>query len=167
MKSVLALALALVLAALACAACSTTPEAREPRKPDTWSGEGPPKIKFGEPSSSSESAADAPAAPSARRSGEPGVLDYAMVPVENVVYLPWKLIGGAGKGVADGVGAGFSKDRMPILGVLFLPLNVVAGFLTGAVEGVVDEPGFVGPRDSFGRAMAMPVKRSTTIWWYE
>ena len=95
------------------------------------------------------------------------MLGWVAAPFENVIYLPWKLIGGGFKGAADGVGAGFSKDRMPFLAALFSPANAVVGFLTGAVEGVALSPGLVGPGDNFGYAMSRPTKHATTIWWYE
>jgi hypothetical protein len=150
---VLFLAAALGLAA----GCKSSEPARtEPPKASTYDGEGPPKIKFKNESPTG-----------VEPSAGPGFFDYAMVPFENIVYVPWKFLGGGGKGVADGVTAGFAKDRMPILGVIFLPVNVIAGFVTGAVETVVMDPVFVGPRDSFGHAMAQPTRHATAIWWYE
>jgi hypothetical protein len=108
---------------------------------------------------------------SAPSSGEPGALDYVALPFENVVYLPWKFVGGALKGAADGVGSGFAKDnagnqKMPILGILFSPVNLVLGFLTGAAEGLALPPGVIGPTDDFGRAMGGPMRHPTSIWWY-
>ena len=97
----------------------------------------------------------------------PNALDYAMVVPENVVWVPWKLIGTAGKGASDGVMAGFGRDGMPILGVIFAPVNLVAGLVTGLVEGAVLSPGLIGPTDRFGKAMAAPTKHDTTIWWYD
>ena len=146
-------AVALVILVLACAACKTAQP--QDQKPSTYDGEGKPKLKFEE----------APAQSSGRPG--PGVVDYAMTPIENIVYLPWKLLGGAGKGVADGVSAGFAKDRMPIMGLVFSPINAVAGLLTGAAEGVALSPGVVGPSDDFGRAMSGPMRHPTSIWWYE
>jgi hypothetical protein len=96
----------------------------------------------------------------------PNAGDYAMVVPENAVYLPWKFIGGGIKGASDGVRAGFDKGRMPLLGLVFSPVNLVVGFLTGACEGSAMSPGVVGPSDYFGRAMSGPTKRATTIWWY-
>ena len=152
----------LVLAALSlvfAAGCKSTEKA-EPRQASTYEGEGSPKIKFGDGGTGTGTS-------KAAASGGPGVLDYVALPFENVLYLPWKFVGGGLKGAADGVGAGFSKDRMPALGLLFSPLNLVAGFVTGAVEGVAMSPGLVGPDDSFGYAMGRPMKRATSIWWYE
>ncbi len=100
-------------------------------------------------------------------SGTPRALKWAATPFENVVYLPWKFVGGGCKGAVDGVGAGFAEGRMPFLGALFSPVNLVAGFLTGAVEGVALPPVLVGPDDSFGYAMSQPTKHPTTIWWYQ
>ena len=149
-------AAALVILVLACADCKTSqPQKQQDQKPSTYDGEGKPKIKFEEGSGKSAGRA------------APGVIDYAMTPFENIVYLPWKLLGGGGKGVADGVSAGFAKDRMPILGLVFSPINAVAGLLTGAAEGVALSPGVVGPSDDFGRAMAQPMRHPTSIWWYE
>jgi uncharacterized membrane protein len=69
------------------------------------------------------------------------------------------------------VAAGFGKDdehrpRMPAIGLLFSPLNAILGLLTGAAEGVADEPVLVGVDDSFSHAMGRPLRRPTTIWWY-
>lgn len=96
----------------------------------------------------------------------PGAVDYAMVVPENVVYLPWKPVGGALKGASDGVMAGFDKGRMPLLGLLFSPVNLAVGFVTGVFEGAAGSPGVVGPSDDFGRAMSAPTKHTTSIWWY-
>lgn len=152
-------AAALVAIALACSACKTAQQPQQQQqdqqKPSTYDGEGKPKIKFEEqPASSGGRAA-------------PGAIDYVMTPFENIVYLPWKFLGGAGKGAVDGVSAGFAKDRMPILGLIFSPVNAVAGLATGAVEGVAISPGVVGPSDDFGRAMGLPLRHATSIWWYE
>jgi len=154
------LVLALVAALGLTAGCKSSGPAKsdEAPKASTYDGEGDPKIKFkSEPTP----------APSESSSRGPGTMDYIAVPFENIVYIPWKFIGGGGKGASDGVAAGFSKDRMPILGVIFSPVNLVVGFLTGAVETVVTDPLFVGPSDSFGHAMAQPTRHATAIWWYE
>jgi hypothetical protein len=148
-------AAALVVLALACASCKTAPPQQQDQKASTYEGEGKPKIKF---ENQSKEPGGRPA---------PGAFDYVMTPFENVVYLPWKFLGGAGKGVADGVSAGFAKDRMPIIGLLFSPLNAVAGLLTGAVEGVALSPGVVGPADDFSKAMNQPLRHPTSIWWYD
>jgi hypothetical protein len=152
------IAVLLLAAALGLAAgCkSSEPARQEPPKASTYDGEGPPKIKFQNESPTGTEPAKGP-----------GFLDYVAVPFENIVYIPWKLIGGGAKGVSDGVSAGFAKDRMPILGVVFLPVNAIAGFATGAVETVAMSPVFVGPGDSFGHAMAQPTRHATAIWWYE
>jgi hypothetical protein len=152
---------ALVLVAafgLASAACKSTPS--DPPKASTGDYKGENKIRFKEEPE-----------PSSSSSGGPGAFDYAMVPFENIVYLPWKVIGGACKGGVDGVSAGFGKDssgnqRMPIMGLLFSPLNLVTGFVTGAVEGAVIDPGVIGPTDSFGHSMGQPLRHPTSIWWY-
>ncbi len=94
-----------------------------------------------------------------------GILDYAMVVPENAAYLPWKMVAGLGKGIVDGGAAGFEPHRLPILGLLFLPVNVAVGGVTGLVAGTVAEPGFVGPRASFGRTMGLPLQRRTPLWW--
>jgi hypothetical protein len=154
---VIALTAALGLAAGCKSSGAAKPDDAAP-KASTYDGEGDPKIKFkSEPTP----------APSESSSGGPGVMDYVAVPFKNIVYIPWKLIGGGGKGASDGVTAGFAKDRMPIMGVIFSPVNLVVGFLTGAVETVATDPVFVGPTDSFGHAMAQPTRHSTAIWWYE
>ncbi len=85
---------------------------------------------------------------------------------ENVAWIPWKMIGGAGKGASDGVHAGFDKDRMPAMGLLFSPINLAMGLVTGLVEGAAMSPMLIGPEDSFGRTMASPTKRQTNVWWY-
>src|SRR5437870_5160951 len=117
----------LVCLALAAGACQTTSSSSSsdaPKQASTYDGEGKPKIKFQDQSGGGGGGS----------SGGSSVLGWVAAPFENIVYLPWKLIGGGIKGAADGVGAGFGKDktggqRMPVLGVLFSPLNLVAGFL--------------------------------------
>ena len=146
--------------AFGCAACKSSPEG--PKQASTGDYKGEHKIRFGE---------EAPPPQEERSGGDSKVLGWIAAPFENVVYLPWKLIGGGIKGGVDGVSAGFNKDaegnqRMPFLGVLFSPVNLVFGFLTGAVEGVTIDPGVVGPDDSFGHAMSAPLRHPTTIWWY-
>jgi hypothetical protein len=149
-------AVPLVVLVLACAACkSAQPKEPQDQKPSTYDGEGKPKIKFDDQASDPKGRA------------APGTADYVMAPFENIVYLPWKFIGGAGKGAVDGVSAGFAKDRMPIMGLVFSPINAVAGLVTGAVEGVALSPGVVGPSDDFSRAMGQPLRHPTSIWWYE
>ena len=137
--------------ALACAAgaCKTAQHEREASSGD-YAGEE--KIRF---RSEGES------------SGGSNVAGYVLAPFENVVYLPWKIIGSGVKGASDGVGSAFSRDRMPVLGILFSPVNAVAGFVTGAAEGIGIQPVLVGPQDDFSRAMAQPTRHATTIWWYE
>jgi hypothetical protein len=101
----------------------------------------------------------------ARDSKEPGVGDYALVLPQNLVWVPWKILAGTGKGIYDGVEAGFAADRVPILGLLFSPLNAVMGLVTGFGTGMFSEPGFIGPRTNFGRTMGLPTQRPTPIWW--
>lgn len=153
---------ALVLAALAlmfAVGCKSAESAKSPQpQASTYEGEGKPKIKFGEGGSGGGQASS---------DGGSNVIGWVLVPFENVLYLPWKLVGGGLKGAADGVGAGFAKDRMPYLGALFSPLNAVAGFVTGAAEGVALKPMLIGPSDNFGYAMGRPLNHATTIWWYE
>ena len=105
-------------------------------------------------------------AETAKRDTGPGAGAYAAVVPENIVWLPWKMVGGAIKGAGDGVGAGFEQGRMPAMGALFSPINLVTGFVTGFFEGAAMSPGLVGPSDDFGRAMGSPMKRATTVWWY-
>lgn len=144
--------------AFASAACSTPPKDKSAQKASTYEGEGDPKIKFGDKTGGNRDESS---------EGGSNVLGWALAPFENVVYLPWKLIGGGVKGASDGVRAGFDKDRMPFLALIFSPVNALVGFGTGAVEGVALKPVLVGPGDSFGHAMAQPTKHATTIWWYE
>jgi hypothetical protein len=88
----------------------------------------------------------------------------ALVP-GNVVWWPWKVIGRAGRGAVDGSAAGFDHG-MPIYGVVFLPINAVAGFLTGAVEGAAMGPGIITPDHDYGREMSKPLRLPITVWWY-
>lgn len=91
----------------------------------------------------------------------------ATVPA-NIVWIPWKMVGGAVKGASDGVQAGFDKGRgMPIVAAAFSPVNLVVGFVTGFFEGAGMSPVLLGPDDNFGRAFSSPTSRTTTIWWYE
>src|SRR2546426_926196 len=107
------LAASLLVVALGLAACacksSQSGDAVPAPKASTYEGEGSPKIRFKDES------------PAASSGGGTSALAYVAAPFENIVYLPWKLIGGGVKGAADGVGAGFAKDktgeqRVPILG---------------------------------------------------
>ncbi len=146
--SVLAVSLAAALAA-----CSTTPE-REERTPLAWkAGDAPP-------------AAPPPRQATGKSTGLARVGGYALAVPENVIWIPWKLIGTAGKGLADGVGAGFREGRMPAYGVLFLPINAAAGLVTGLVEGAAMPPMLVGPDDNFGRTLGKPPAHATSVWWY-
>jgi hypothetical protein len=151
--------LLLAVAAASSAACASSPDAADPevKRSDAASGAAP-------------AAPAAEAAPSGRKSkkasGAERAGEYALTVPQNIVYLPWKLIGGGVKGASDGVQAGFDKGRMPLFGLLFSPVNLVTGFVTGAGEGLVMPPAVVGPDDDFGRAMAGPTDRDTTIWWY-
>jgi hypothetical protein len=156
----IAVLLLIPLLALSAAACSTTPKENAAPKTSTYGGEGNPKIKFGEKSDTAGGQGEG-------SDGGASAFAWALTPFENIVYLPWKLVGGGIKGGADGVRAGFDKDRMPAIGLLFSPVNLVVGFLTGAVETVASKPVLITPDDSFGHAMAQPTKHSTTIWWYE
>ncbi len=94
-----------------------------------------------------------------------GIGDYALTVPKNLVWWPWKIIGGGGRGFVDGIGAGFDDNRMPILGLLFSPVNAAIGLVTGLGVGVVSEPGVIGPRTPFGRTMGIPTQRPTPIWW--
>ncbi|MCE9638496.1 MAG: hypothetical protein K8T90_22575 [Planctomycetes bacterium] len=146
-----AVTLAALMFCLAVAGCATT----------TKGGESAPP-----PSSASSSASsqpdDTPAGPSAGSK----VGGYVLAVPENIVWLPWKVIGGGFKGASDGVQAGFAKGRMPALGALFSPVNLVVGFVSGMVEGGAMSPGLIGPSDNFSRVMASPTKRSMNVWWY-
>lgn len=91
----------------------------------------------------------------------------ATVPA-NIVWIPWKIVGSGLKGASDGVHAGFDKGRgMPLLAVLFSPVNLAAGLVTGIFEGAAMPPLLIGPDDNFGRTFSSPTSRATTIWWYE
>lgn len=153
------IALALVLGAAA-AGCSSTqtggqPGSSQPRESQVQSGI---KWKY-------EDDAQPGSSPSARKG--PGAGDYALAVPANIVWIPWKMVGGALKGSSDGVQAGFKKGQMPFLGAVFAPVNLAAGFVTGFFEGAAMSPGLIGPEDDFSRTMAAPTKRTTTIWWYE
>lgn len=137
--------------ALTCAACRSTPDA--PPVPSSGDASGAEKIRFGTPAESSSSTG-------------PGALDYIASPFETIIWWPWKILGTGLKGAADGVGAGFTKERMPVVGIIVSPINLVAGFVTGLAEGAAMGPASIGPSDRFGRTMSMPTKHATTIWWY-
>lgn len=140
---------AILFAGLLAVSCRTQPDA--PPQPSTGDASGEEKIRF-----QSEPA----------RSEEPGTIDYVTTPFENVVWWPWKIIGTGLKGAADGVGSGFKQERMPAIGLLFSPVNLVAGLVTGMVQGIPMSPLLIGPRDSFGRTMSQPMRHATSIWWY-
>ncbi len=95
----------------------------------------------------------------------PGFGDYAMVVPENLAWVPWKILGTTGKGIYDGVATSFSPGRLPILGLVFMPVNAVVGAATGLGTGVVSKPVFIGPRDQFARTMNLPLQRPTPVWW--
>ena len=159
---------ALAFAAALAAGCASTPDESQPPKRDAsaagteggGTGEGGGKTAGGEAGPGDE--------PTRRKeqSGLSRTGDYVMTVPENVVWVPWKMIGGGIKGASDGVQAGFDKGRMPFFGVLFSPVNLVVGFATGFVEGLLMAPGLIGPDDDFSRAMGLPTKRETSIWWY-
>lgn len=105
------------------------------------------------------------ASESTARRREPTFGDYALVVPENLVWVPWKILAGTGKGFADGIAAGFEPHREPILSLVMTPVNAVVGLVTGLVVGTVSEPGFMGPRTNFSRTMGLPLQRPTPIWW--
>ena len=160
---------AIALAAAFAAGCSSTPEESQPTKRDAAAA-GAEGGATGEPGKGGETPPGGPEdEPTRRREEQSGLSrtgDYVMTVPENVVWIPWKMIGGGIKGASDGVQAGFDKGRMPFFGVLFSPVNLVVGFATGFVEGLLMAPGLIGPDDDFGRAMGLPTKRETEIWWY-
>lgn len=88
----------------------------------------------------------------------------ALVP-GNIVWWPWKAIGRGGRGIVDGSAEGFDHG-MPILGVIFLPLNAITGFVTGLAEGAWMGPGIITPDHDYGREMAKPIRLPVTVWWY-
>ncbi len=95
----------------------------------------------------------------------PGVLDYLSTVPENAIWWPWKIVGGTVKGFVDGIAGGFTPDRLPILGLLFSPVNAAVGTLTGFTIGTLSAPGLIGPRDNFSKTMSVPMARPTPIWW--
>src|ERR1700704_709010 len=112
--------LALVLAFTSAACKSTHQDA--PPVPSTGDASGEEKIRFSTPAEETSS-------------GGPGAGAYIAAPFENVLWWPWKIVGTGIKGAGDGVGSGFQKDRMPILGFIFSPLTLCAGLVTGMAEG--------------------------------
>ena len=94
-----------------------------------------------------------------------GFGDYAMTVPKNIVWWPWKIIGGTGKGLVDGIGAGFDENRLPVLGLIFSPLNAAIGLVTGFGTGIISAPGAIGPRTNFSRTLDIPTQRPTPIWW--
>lgn len=171
-----------VLALLGAAAggCASTPEeSAPPRTVSAPAGDAPEGTAAEGGTAEGATAEGAPAegapaktteSPSPRRprkaTGAERAGQYALAVPENIVWLPWKMIGGGIKGASDGVQAGFDKGRMPLLGTIFAPVNLVVGLATGLVEGLLMSPGLVGPDDDFGRALSLPTKRETSIWWY-
>lgn len=93
--------------------------------------------------------------------------EWAYTAPINLVYWPWKVIGRGGRGAADGVVAGFNEGRMPIFGLVFSPVNLVTGLLTGMAEGVVLSPGAVTPDRDIGRSFARPTADPINVWWYD
>jgi hypothetical protein len=142
----------LVLAAAAAGGCKTSSDMQDPPPSGGAEMTESGAIRFRSESSSSSKG---------------GAMRYVTLPFENIVYLPWKLVGGGFKGAADGVSAGFGEGRLPVLGVLFSPINAVAGFVTGGVQGLARSPFLIGPDHSFSYAMSLPTTSPTTIWWYE
>ena len=84
----------------------------------------------------------------------------------NLVWWPWKIVGKAGRGLVDGVGAGFDEGRVPILGLAMSPVNAAVGLVSGTVEGIGMGPGLITPETDAGKAFAKPTSVPTTIWWY-
>ena len=152
-----AVTLAALLFCLSAAGCATAKGGASSEPPSS-----PPVASESRSGSASARPADAPAGPSVGST----IGGYVLAVPENIVWIPWKMIGGAFKGAGDGVGAGFAKGRLPALGVLFSPINLVTGFVTGFAEGAFMSPGVIGPSDNFGRTMALPTKRVTSVWWY-
>ena len=160
-------ALAVVAALPACKTTSQPPEVDRPGK--VAHAGNVEHVGSGDTARTSEKSAaqsaelrEAPQGPSAV--GRAG--GYALAVPKNVLWLPWKMVGGALKGASDGVQAGFERDRQPLLGVVFSPVNLVAGFATGLVGGTTMGPFLVGPDDNYGRVMSSPISNYTDIWWY-
>ena len=159
--------LVVVATALLAAGCASSPEPKEP-PPKSATDPAAPPDETGAPDTTAkpgEKEKEGPKRPR-KATGIERAGQYAMTVPENILWIPWKMIGGGVKGASDGVQAGFEKGRMPLFGVIFSPVNLVVGLATGVVEGLVMSPGLVGPDDDFGRAMSLPTKRSTSIWWY-
>ncbi len=101
----------------------------------------------------------------ARKSGLARAGQWTLLVPGNVIWWPWKALGRAGRGVVDGSVGGFDHGY-PIYGLLFLPVNAVSGFVTGAFEGAWMGPAVLTPDDDYGRAMAKPLRLPVTVWWY-
>lgn len=85
----------------------------------------------------------------------------------NLVYWPWRNVGQLGRGMYDGGAAGFTGDKYPIFGLVFLPVNMAVGGVTGFFQGFGVDPGAITPETDFGHAMGRPLKSPVSIWWYE
>ena len=110
-----------------------------------------------------------PVAPASRPGKSTGVAragEWAWKGPLNAVYWPWKLVGKTGRGIADGIGAGFEVGRLPFLGLIMSPINAATGALTGLVEGVVLSPMLLTPETDADKAFVKPLTAPTTIWWY-
>jgi len=161
-----ALGVGALLVLLLAGGCASSPEPNEP-PPGAAGATDPAAGDAGGPPDAAAKPAekDGPKRPR-KATGLERAGQYALAVPANILWIPWKIIGGGVKGASDGVYAGFDKGRLPLFGTIFSPVNLVVGLGTGAVEGLVMSPGLVGPDDDFGRAMSLPTKRSTSIWWY-
>lgn len=152
-----AVTLAALLFCLSAAGCATAKGGASSEPPSSQ-----PVASESRSGSASARPDDAPAGPSVGST----IGGYVLAVPENIVWIPWKMVGGGLKGASAGVQTGFTKGDMPALGLLFSPLNLVLGFVSGFVEGAAMSPALIGPSDNFGRVMESPTKRSMNIWWY-
>jgi hypothetical protein len=84
----------------------------------------------------------------------------------NLVWWPWKIVGKSGRGLVDGVSAGFAEGRVPIIGLAVSPVNAALGLVSGMAEGIGMGPGLMTPETDAGRAFSKPLSVPTSIWWY-
>ena len=145
MKLKNALVLASLTAALSLGACASPRAAANPAPQDDVDLGAPPRAN----------------------SGDPSPANWVWAAPANVVYWPWRNVGQLGRGLYDGGASGFTGNKYPILGLVFLPVNMAVGGLTGFVQGFGLEPGAITPETHFGHAMGRPLASPVSIWWYE
>lgn len=113
-----------------------------------------------------QSDAPAPQTRPGKSTGAARVGEWAWKGPLNVVYWPWKLVGKTGRGLVDGIGAGFEEGRMPLMGLIMSLINAATGTITGLVEGIGLSPQLLTPDVDADKAFAKPTSTPTTIWWY-